>query len=113
MISLVKGGLTMYTILLIGVVFGGGSLIRLYGNVCGLSIMEPYTWANSMMLMGSPVCRCMNWAVYASMQIMEYIWLHMAALVVGHITTTFPSVVITRKSVTNLNSDNSEYRKSV
>ena len=102
MINIVKGGLAMYTILLVVIIFGGGSLIRLYGNVCGLSILNPSSWANSMMLMGSPVCRCMNWAVYASMQIMDYIWLHMAALLLGHITTSFPSVILTRKSVTNV-----------
>ena len=42
-----------YVLVLLGAVFGGGSLIRLYGNTCGLSIIDPSSWLRASITIGS------------------------------------------------------------
>ena len=70
---------TLYSLVLLGCVFGGGSIIRIYGDTCGLSLFDPGSWFTSMVLIGSPWCRGLNWVGYVSTTIVENIWYHALA----------------------------------
>ena len=80
----------VYTAILIVCMFGGGGIIRLYGDTCGLSLMDPSSWGRSMVLIGSPWCRGLNWLGYVSTSVVENIWYHMLANVVTWVCTTLP-----------------------
>ena len=73
----------IYTIILFVSIFGGGSIIKVYGETCGLSILSPSEWGRSLMLMGSPWCRGLNWMSYIVSNIIENIWYHGIASCVG------------------------------
>ena len=66
-----------YILVLFGAVFGGGSLIRLYGNTCGLNIMNPSSWLTAFVTIGSPWCKVLNWVGYMTTSIVEHLWFHL------------------------------------
>ena len=72
-----------YVIFVMGCIFGGGSVIRLYGNTCGLSLFDPSGWFTSTVLMGSPWCRGLNWVGFIVSSVVENIWYHLIASSVG------------------------------
>jgi hypothetical protein len=80
----------VYTAIIFACVFGGGGIIRLYGDTCGLSLMDPGSWARSMLLIGSPWCRGLNWLGYVTTSVVENIWYHMIANGITWICTTLP-----------------------
>ena len=79
---ILTAGATLYSLVLVVCVFFGGSIIRLYGDTCGLSLMDPSSWYSSMILIGSPWCRGLNWLGYISTTVLENIWYHALANVV-------------------------------
>lgn len=76
---ILSAGATLYSLVLLVCVFGGGSIIRLYGDSCGLSLMDPSSWFSSMIMIGSPWCRGLNWLGYISTTVVENIWYHALA----------------------------------
>ena len=89
--NIFRGTLSLYTLIVLASVFGGGSLIRLYGETCGLSILSPGTWFQSFVLIGSPWCRTLNWLGHMATMVMEYIWFHLATMFVGWISAYIPN----------------------
>ena len=81
--------LSPYVLVLLGAVFGGGSLIRVYGNTCGLNIFDPGSWLLAFVTIGSPWCRALNWVGYMTTSIVEHIWFHLFGVVI----TSFVSFV--------------------
>ena len=73
----------LYITFIVCIIFGGGSIIRLYGNTCGISILDPGSWFSATVLMGSPWCRGLNWMSYIVSNIIENIWYHGIASCVG------------------------------
>ena len=80
----------LYALMIFLAVFGGGGMIRMYGETCGLSPTDPSTWFRSFMLIGSPWCRFLNWGGHLSSGVMEYIWYHMGAVMLGWVGTKLP-----------------------
>ena len=80
----------LYTAILFACVFGGGGVIRLYGDTCGLSLLSPSTWASSLVLIGSPWCRGLNWVGYVSTTIVENIWYHIIANALTWVCSSIP-----------------------
>lgn len=78
-----------YAFVMMIAILGGGSIIRLYGETCGLSIMEPSSWLRATVTIGSPWCKALNWAGYMTTCIVEHMWFHLF----GVITTTFIAYV--------------------
>ena len=74
-----SAGATLYTLVLLVCMFGGGSIIRVYGDTCGLSLLDPGSWFTSMVMIGSPWCRGLNWLGYISTTVVENIWYHVLA----------------------------------
>ena len=62
--------------------------------MCGISLMDPSTWFTSAVFMTSPICRGLNMSMQLSIQVMDYVWYHLTALALGHLTLMFPSLVI-------------------
>lgn len=89
--NIFRGTLSLYTLIVLASVFGGGSLIRLYGETCGLSLLSPGTWFQSFVLIGSPWCRTLNWLGHMATMVMEYIWFHLATMFVGWISAYIPN----------------------
>ena len=44
----------IYGMVLIVAIFGGGFVIRLYGETCGLRILDPSSWLTVPVSVGSP-----------------------------------------------------------
>ena len=82
----------IYTIILFVSIFGGGSIIKIYGETCGLSILSPSEWGRSLMLMGSPWCRGLNWLGYTSTTIVEHIWYHIITNIVALVCIDIPGI---------------------
>ena len=80
-----------YVLVLLGAVFGGGSLIRLYGNTCGLSIIEPSSWLRASITIGSPWCKLLNWAGYVTTNIVEHLWFHLIGIIMTSFVTFLPN----------------------
>lgn len=80
-----------YVLVLLGAVFGGGSLIRLYGNTCGLSIIEPSSWLRASITIGSPWCKLLNWVGYVTTNIVEHLWFHLFGIMMTSFVTFLPS----------------------
>ena len=80
-----------YVLVLLGAVFGGGSLIRLYGNTCGLSIIEPSSWLRAFITIGSPWCKLLNWVGYVTTNIVEHLWFHLFGIMMTSFVTFLPS----------------------
>ena len=74
-----------YVLVLLGAVFGGGSLIRLYGNTCGLSIIDPSSWLRASITIGSPWCKLLNWVGYVTTSIVEHLWFHLFGIILTSI----------------------------
>ena len=78
-----------YAFVLMIAILGGGSIIRIYGKTCGLSILEPSSWIRATVTLGSPWCKALNWAGYMTTCIVEHMWFHLFGLM----TTTFIAYV--------------------
>ena len=72
-----------YILVLLGAVFGGGSMIRLYGNTCGLNLLEPSSWLRAFVTIGSPWCRVLNWVGYMATSIVEHLWFHLFGIIIN------------------------------
>ena len=88
--TLLKRSWSMYVLVLLGSVFGGGSLIRLYGNTCGLSLLDPYSWFGAIISIGSPWCRALNWVGYMTTSIVEHLWFHLFGMLITGLLTFVP-----------------------
>ena len=86
--------LLVYTLGVFGLVLGGGSMIKLYGDTCGASPLVPSSWFRSFMLMGSPWCRFLNWMGYLCTSVMEMFWYHLGTIVMGCVGTYLPNLNI-------------------
>ena len=91
--SLFKTTYFIYLLILFIGIFGGGSIIRLYGNTCGLTIFDISSWGSSMMLIGSPWCHGLNWLGHMSTKIVENIWSHFMISVLGLVFNYVPKSV--------------------
>lgn len=80
--NFIKGTAVIYTCVIAACVFGGGGLIRLYGETCGLSLFDPKSWISSIILVGSPWCRGLNWLGYVTTSVIENVWYHMIANII-------------------------------
>ena len=78
--TLFKTSAITYALVLIFAILGGGSVIRLYGETCGVNIFDPSTWLRATMTIGSPWCKALNWVGYMSTSIVEHLWFHMFGL---------------------------------
>lgn len=83
----------VYILILFLAVFGGGSIIKLYGDTCGLSIFQPTSWLSSMILIGSPWCKGLNWLGHISTNIIENIWYHLVLGAIGYVYNYIPSPI--------------------
>ena len=79
--TIFKNTLVIHTILLVIAILFGGSIIRLYGNTCGISIFEPYGWIKASVLIGSSWCKTLNWIGYVTTNIVENMWFHIFGIV--------------------------------
>merc|ERR1712224_549109 len=68
---LVKGSWWMHVLVLLGAILGGGSLIRLYGDTCGLSLLDSSTWFRAFVTIGGPWCKRLNWVIHLTTRIVE------------------------------------------
>jgi hypothetical protein len=80
-----------YVLVLLGAVFGGGSLIRLYGNTCGLSIIDPSSWLRASITIGSPWCKLLNWVGYVTTSIVEHLWFHLFGIILTSFVSFLPN----------------------
>ena len=83
----------IYLLILFLGLFGGGSIIRLYGETCGLTIFDINSWGSSMMLIGSPWCHGLNWLGHMSTKIVENIWYHFMISVLGLVFNYVPKTI--------------------
>ena len=80
--GIIKTSWVMYIVVLVGAIFGGGTVIRIYGNTCGLSLLEPSSWFTAAVAIGSPWCKALNWMAYVATSIVEHLWFHLFGIVV-------------------------------
>ena len=90
---IIQKSLFVYSLILLLSIFGGGSIVRLYGDTCGISLLDPSSWGSSFILMGSPWCRGLNWLGYVSTTVVENIWYHTIANIVGYMLLHLPSTI--------------------
>ena len=83
-----------YILVLLGAVFGGGSMIRLYGNTCGLNLLDPSSWLRAFVTIGSPWCRALNWVGYMATSIVEHLWFHLFGVIISTFVTFVPGKMI-------------------
>ena len=93
-----KNSVTIYLLVLLGSIFGGGSLIRFYGQTCGLNLFDWTTWGTAFITIGSPYCKGLNWICYTTTSIVEHLWLHLLGLLVTSIVAYLPSGFNPRKA---------------
>ena len=74
-------------------VFFGSSIIRLYGNTCGLDPLRPSTWTRAFMVMGSPWCRSLHWLACSATYVVDHMWC--VCVVVQHRTISWSSHPLT------------------
>lgn len=89
--GILKTSWMTYILVLLGAVFGGGSLIRLYGNTCGLSLIEPSFWLRASITIGSPWCKLLNWVGYVTTSIVEHLWFHLFGIIMTSFVAFLPS----------------------
>ena len=70
----------IYGMVLIVAIFGSGFVIRLYGETCGLRILDPSSWLTVPVSVGSPWCKSLNFAGYILTNIVEHLWFHLFGL---------------------------------
>lgn len=87
--NVLKTSAMAYVMVLILAILGGGSIIRLYGETCGLSLLDPSTWLRATITIGSPWCKALNWFGYMATSIVEHLWFHIFGLFI----TTFLAYV--------------------
>lgn len=87
--NVLKTSALTYALVLIVAILGGGSIIRLYGETCGISLLDPSTWLRGIFIIGSPWCKALNWGGYMATSIVEHLWFHLF----GVFVTTFLSYV--------------------
>jgi hypothetical protein len=88
---MLKNTLLLYSLILLLSVFGGGGIIRIYGDTCGISLFDPGDWGRVFILMGSPWCRGLNWLGYATTSIVENIWYHTISNIAGYVLLNIPN----------------------
>jgi hypothetical protein len=88
--TVLKTSAVTYTMVLFVAILGGGCMIRLYGETCGLNILEPSTWLKSTVSIGSPWCKTLNLVGYIATNIVEHIWLHLFGLLGTYLVAYLP-----------------------
>ena len=86
-----------HAIVLMFAILGGGSMIRLYGQTCGINIFEPYSWLRATITIGSPWCKALNWVGYMATSVVEHLWLHLFGLMVTSFLAYIPGKFINRE----------------
>jgi hypothetical protein len=81
---------TIYALTIFGCIFFSGTIIKLYGETCGIDIFTPSTWIRSALLMGSPYCRMLNYIGQISGSIMENMWVHIVTTTISRILISVP-----------------------
>lgn len=94
--TVLKTSAMTYAMVLILAILGGGSLIRLYGETCGLNILDPSTWLRATITIGSPWCKALNWVGYMATSIVEHLWLHLFGLLVTSLVAYVPGKFTSR-----------------
>jgi hypothetical protein len=94
--NIIKNTALFYIFVLFMATFAGGSIVSLYGNVCGLSIFSPTSWLSTFFLMSSPVCKTLNWVSYLSTQIIENIFFHSVIAGITFCTSFLPQQLHTQ-----------------
>ncbi len=89
-LSIINSIIFIYICIIILIVFLGGTFIKLYGNTCGISFLEPSTYVTSFILMGSPFCKTLNYLCYASSCLLENIWIHFGTICIAKILYYIP-----------------------
>ena len=98
------------SIIFIATIFGG-LVTRIYGNTCGIDIISPFSWTQTLILMGSPYCKTLNYISYASTIILENIWIHFGTIIITCIFKNIPkniSKFITKRSQVDIDSISQE-----
>ena len=88
--TMMNSSAIIYGTVLIVSILGGGFVIRLYGETCGLKILEPSTWMNATVTIGSSWCKSLNLAGSISTNIVEHLWFHMFGVVVTCLIAYLP-----------------------
>ena len=88
--NVLKTSAMTHAIVLMFAILGGGSMIRLYGQTCGLNIFEPYSWLRATITIGSPWCKALNWVGYMATSVVEHLWLHLFGLMVTSFLAYIP-----------------------
>ena len=96
--KILKTSAFAYSLVLFLSVIGGGSIIRLYGDTCGLNIFDPSTWLRATVIIGSPWCKGLNWLGYTATCIVEHLWLHLIGLSMTTFVAYIPGKFKTRKA---------------
>ena len=78
--TMMQSSAIIYGMVLIVAIFGGGFVIRLYGETCGLRILDPSSWLTVPVSVGSPWCKSLNLAGYITTNIVEHLWFHLFGL---------------------------------
>jgi hypothetical protein len=96
--KLLKTTAFTYSLILFLSIIGGGSIIRLYGDTCGLNVFDPTTWLRAAVVIGSPWCKGLNWLGYTATCIVEHLWLHLIGLSVTTLVAYIPGKFKNRKA---------------
>lgn len=88
--NVLKTSAMTYAMVMVFAILGGGSLIRLYGESCGLSLFDPSTWLRAIITIGSPWCKALNWVGYMTTSIVEHLWLHTFGLLITALVAYLP-----------------------
>jgi hypothetical protein len=94
-LTLFKVSYVTYVLTLFFTIIAGGVVTRFYGDTCGIDFFTPTTWWTSIALMGSPLCRYLNWIGQVANTIVESIWLHMMTVGLITLSTRIPRMVST------------------
>jgi hypothetical protein len=94
-LALFKVSYVTYVLTLFFTIMASGVVTRFYGETCGINILSPTTWGTSIALMGSPLCRYLNWVGQVSNTIVESIWMHMMTVGLITLSTYIPKMVST------------------
>jgi len=82
--------LVVYLCIVLLSFLGGGVAVNLYGQYCGINIFEPSAWVRTFVIMGSPLCKSLNWVGYMMGNVVEHMWFHLINLMVTTFLTFIP-----------------------
>ena len=90
----------LYLLVLLVSIFGGGLIVRFYGETCGINIFKPRTWIMTATLMGSPYCKTLNWLSFISTSVVENMYWHILTITITYLLSFVPKEAHPQKKET-------------